>query len=112
VPQLKTSALEFAKDDDRIDVVYLELSKLFGAGLSKLQRIGAAIEDFRSSGKTVLANADFMSQQSYYLAAFADEAYLHPDGLLFLRGYGSFRTYYKDAIDLLRIDWNVFRRGS
>jgi len=41
-------ALEFAKDDDRIDVVYLELSKLFGAGLSKLQRIGAAIEDFRA----------------------------------------------------------------
>ena len=104
--------LEFAKDDDRIDVVYLELSKLFGAGLSKLQRIGAAIEDFRSSGKTVIANADFLSQQGYYLAAFADEAYLHPDGLLFLRGYGSFRTYYKDAIDLLRIDWNVFRVGT
>ena len=105
-------ALEFAKNDDRIDVVYFELSRLFGAGLSKLQRVGAAIEDFRSSGKTVLANADFMSQQSYYLAAFADEAYLHPDGLLFLRGYGRFQRYYKDAIDLLRIDWNIFRVGT
>ena len=104
--------LEFAKNDDRIDVVYLELSRLFGAGLSKLQRVGAAIEDFRSSGKTVLANADFMSQQGYYLAAFADEAYLHPDGLLFLRGYGRFQRYYKDAIDLLRIDWNIFRVGT
>jgi protease-4 len=105
-------ALEFAKNDDRIDVVYFELSRLFGAGLSKLQRVGAAIEDFRSSGKTVIANADFMSQQSYYLAAFADEAYLHPDGLLFLRGYGRFQRYYKDAIDLLRIDWNIFRVGT
>jgi protease-4 len=105
-------ALEFAKDDDRIDVVYLELSRLFGGGLSKLQRIGVAIDDFRSSGKTVLANADFMSQQSYYLAAYADEAYLHPDGLLFIRGYGSFKTYYKDVIDLLRIDWNIFRVGT
>ena len=105
-------ALEFAKNDDRIDVVYFELSRLFGAGLSKLQRVGAAIEDFRSSGKTVLANADFMSQQGYYLAAFADEAYLHPDGLLFLRGYGRFQRYYKEAIDLLRIDWNIFRVGT
>jgi len=105
-------ALAFAKDDDRIDVVYLELSRLFGGGLSKLQRIGTAIEDFRASGKTVLANADFMSQQSYYLAAYADEVYLHPDGLLFLRGFGSFKTYYKDVIDRLRIDWNIFRVGT
>ena len=105
-------ALEFAKDDDRIEVVYLELSRLLGGGLSKLQRIGAAIEDFRASGKTVLANADFMSQQSYYLAAYADEVYLHPEGLLFLRGYGRFQTYYKEAIDLLRIDWNIFRVGT
>ena len=29
--------LEFARDDDRIEVVYLELSSLLGAGLSKLQ---------------------------------------------------------------------------
>ena len=105
-------ALEFAKNDDRIDVVYLELTRLFGGGLSKLQHVGAAIEDFRSSGKTVIANADFMSQQSYYVAAFADEVYLHPDGMLFLRGYGRFQQYYKDAIDLLRIDWNIFRVGT
>lgn len=105
-------ALEFAKNDDRIDVVYLELTRLFGGGLSKLQHVGAAIEDFRSSGKTVIANADFMSQQSYYIAAFADEVYLHPNGMLFLRGYGRFQQYYKDAIDLLRIDWNIFRVGT
>jgi protease-4 len=105
-------ALEFAKNDDRIEVVYLELNRLFGAGLSKLQRVGAAIEDFRSSGKTVLASADFMSQQGYYLAAHADEVYMHPDGLLFFRGYGRFITYFKDAIDLLRIDWNIFRVGT
>jgi protease-4 len=105
-------ALEFAKDDDRIEVVYLELSSLLGAGLSKLQHLSAAIEDFRTSGKPVIAGADFLSQQGYYLAAHADEIYLHPDGILFLQGYGRFRNYYKDAIDLLRIDWNVFRVGT
>jgi protease-4 len=105
-------ALDFARDDDRIEVVYLELSKLFGSGLSKLQQVAAAIEDFKSSGKIVIANADFLNQQSYYLAAHADELYMHPDGLLLIRGYGGFRKYYKDAIDLLRIDWNVFRVGT
>ena len=105
-------ALEYAKDDDRIEVVYLELSSLLGAGLSKLQHLSAAIEDFKTSGKPVIASADFLSQQGYYLAAHADEVYLHPNGMLFLRGYGRFRNYYKDAIDLLRIDWNVFRVGT
>ncbi len=105
-------ALEFARDDDRIQVVYLELSSMAGGGLSKLRRIAKSIEGFRESGKTVVASADFMTQQAYYLAAHADEAYLHPDGILFLQGYGSYRNYYKDAIDLLRIDWNVFRVGT
>jgi protease-4 len=53
-----------------------------------------------------------MSQQAYFLAAHADEIYLHPDGAVMFRGYGRFSTYYKDAIDLLRIDWNVFRVGT
>jgi len=105
-------SLEYAKDDDRIEVVYLELSSLLGAGLSKLQHLSAAIEDFKTSGKPVIASADFLSQQGYYIAAHADEVYLHPNGILFLRGYGRFRNYYKDAIDLLRIDWNVFRVGT
>jgi len=105
-------ALDYAKDDERIEVVYLELSNVLGAGLSKLQHVATAIEDFKSSGKLVIANADFLGQQGYYLAAHADEIYLHPDGLLLMRGYGRFRNYYKDAIDLLRIDWNVFRVGT
>jgi len=105
-------ALAYAKNDDRIDLVYLELSGFLGAGLSKLQHIAAVIEDFKSSGKLVIANADFLSQQGYYLAAHADEVYLHPSGLLLIRGYGQYRNYYKDAIDMLRLDWNVFRVGT
>jgi len=105
-------ALAYAKDDDRIEVVYLELSSLIGGGLSKLQHLAVAIEDFKTSGKSVVASADFFTQQGYYIAAHADEVYLHPEGMLLLQGYGRFRTYYKDAIDLLRIDWNVFRVGT
>jgi protease-4 len=105
-------ALEFAKDDDRIEVVFLELSALMGAGLSKLQYVAGAIEDFRLSGKPVVASADFLNQQAYYLAAHADEVYLHPDGLVLINGYGAFRTYFRDAIELLRLDWNVFRVGT
>jgi protease-4 len=105
-------SLAYAKDDDRIQVVYLELSNMLGGGLSKTRRIAAAIDDFKTSGKPVIASADFFTQQSYYIAAHADEVYLNPEGILFMKGYGAFRNYFKDAIDMLRIDWNVFRVGT
>ena len=105
-------ALAFAKNDDRIDAVHLELSAVTGGGLSKLRRIGVAIEDFKQSGKPVVASADYFSQAGYYLAAHADELYMNPEGLVFLQGYGGFRSYYKEALDTLKVDWNIFRVGT
>ena len=105
-------ALEYAKDDDRIEAVHLELSAMGGTGLTKLQRIAEAVEDFKTSGKPVIASADFYTQHGYYVAAHADEVYTHPDGGVLLQGYGRFRTYFKDAIDLLKLDWNIFRVGT
>lgn len=104
--------LDHAADDDRIEVVHLELSAMGGAGLSKLQRVAEAMARFQETGKRIVASADFYSQQGYYLAAHADEVYMHPEGIVYLQGYGSWRNYFKDAIDLLRIDWNVFRVGT
>ncbi len=105
-------AIQAARDDDRIEVLVLDLDEMFGAGLSKLQTIGIAIEDFKTSGKKVIALGDAYSQNQYYLAAYADEIYMHPMGIVFMQGYGRFRIYYKEAIDKLGIDWNVFKVGE
>lgn len=105
-------ALEYASDDDRIGAVHIELSALGGAGLPKLQRIARAIEEFKASGKPVIASADFMTQQAYFIAAHADEVYLNPEGGILLQGYGRFRTYFADAIEKLRLDWNIFKVGT
>lgn len=105
-------ALEYASDDERIAAVHLELSGLGRAGLNKLQRVATAIDAFRESGKPVIASADIFAQPGYYLAAHADELYMHPEGIVFLQGYGGYRNYFRDAIEHLRIDWNVFRVGT
>jgi protease IV len=104
--------LHFARDDDRIKAVLLDLGSFSGGGLSKLQQIGAAIDEFRESGKPVIAVADAYGQPSYYLASRADQVYMHPEGFLMLRGYGIYQNYYKDAIDKLKIDWNIFKVGT
>ena len=104
--------LRFAKDDVRITAVVLDVSGLAAGGFSKLKRVSDALDDFRTSGKPVIATADYFFQGSYYLASHADEIYMHPDGAVLIYGFGAYLNYYKDAIDKLLIDWNVFRVGE
>lgn len=105
-------ALRLAADDDRIQAVVLLPDFLAGGGLSKLQTIGRALDEFRATGKPVIAMGSGFDQNQYYLAAHADEIYMHDFGLVLFEGYGYFRAYFADAIDKLNIDVNVFRVGK
>jgi protease-4 len=105
-------AVDHAAGDPRIQAIYLDLSKLKNAGLSKLQDIGAALKRFRESGKTIVAAADFYVQKHYYLAAHADRVYVHPMGGVLLTGFGIYQNYYKSALDKLLVQFHVYKVGS
>ena len=105
-------AITAAKTDERIKLIVLDLDQLDASGLSKLQEVGNALRDFRTSGKRVIAMGDSYSQPQYYVAAQAGEVYLDPMGEVQLHGFSYYRMYYKDAIDKLEVDSNVFRAGT
>jgi protease-4 len=105
-------AIDIAKTDNRIQGIVLDLGNLSGGGLSKLEEISTAIKSFRAAGKRVIAMGENYDKNQYYLAAHADEIYLDPHGLLFIDGYGYYRTFLKGAIDKLGVDVNVFRAGK
>lgn len=107
-----TDSLDAAAEDDRIKAVMLELDGLEGGGLSKLQAFAAALGKVRDAGKPIIAVGNSFTQDQYYLAAFADEIYLHELGVVYIDGYGYYRTYLKGVIDKLKIDLNVFRVGK
>ncbi|HEU4619445.1 MAG TPA: signal peptide peptidase SppA [Gammaproteobacteria bacterium] len=105
-------AIRAGKDDKRIKTLVLQLDGMSDGGLSKLQEIGAAIRDFKTSGKRVFAIGDGYNRDQYYLAAQADEVYLHPMGDVLVDGYSRFLPYYKDALQKLYIDYNVWTVGE
>jgi protease IV len=107
-----TDAIAAGKADSRIKLIVLDVDELGPSGLSKLQEIGAALRDFRASGKRVIAAGDSFSQSQYYLAAQAGEIYLDPMGEVAVTGFAYYRMYFKDAIDKLSVDLNVFRAGT
>ena len=104
--------IDFAKEDERVEVLVLDLRKMKGAGISKLQAIGAGLERFQSSGKQIFAFSDYFDQRQYYLAAHADKLYLSPMGGIMLHGFGLYRKYYKAALDKLKIQFHVFKAGT
>jgi protease IV len=105
-------AIRAAKDDGRIKALYLDLDDMSSAGMTKLRDLRAAIQDFKKSGKRVVAYSDRLMQPQYYLAAQADEVYLHPEGMVLLDGFGRWRNYYKEGLDRFGIEVHVFRVGE
>jgi protease IV len=105
-------ALRSARDDERIKAVVLDLDGLTGAGLSKLQEIAAELEQFKQSGKPVIAVGDGYTRDQYYLAAQADDVFMHPMGLVLVDGYSRFLPYFKSLLDKLYVDYNVWTVGE
>ncbi|MGB1015027.1 MAG: signal peptide peptidase SppA, partial [Nannocystaceae bacterium] len=104
--------IDAARKDDRVKVLVLDLSRLKGSGMSKLQDLRAPLQAFRETGRPIIATADSYSQAAYYLAAHADEVYLHDLGEVEMVGLSRFRTYFRDALDKLEIEWHIFRVGK
>ena len=106
------AVLDAAARDTRIERVVLILDEFRGGGLASLHEVASALERFKASGKQVVAWGTGYDQRSYYLAAHANEVFLHPLGVAMLEGFGRYRNYYKDALDRLGIQVNVLRVGT
>jgi protease-4 len=105
-------AIDVARTDDRIAAIHLDVSKLQAASMSKLQDVGSALRRFRDSGKPVIASSHLYTQRGYFLASHADRVYLAPMGGVLLTGLGIYQTYFKEALDRLRVQVHVFKVGD
>ena len=105
------AVLDAAARDPQISRVVLVLDEMGSAGLATLRELGAAVERVRGAGKPVVAWAESYTQGQYFLAAHADEVYMHPSGALLIRGLGGTRGYYKDLLDKLGVKINTFQAG-
>lgn len=105
-------AVRRAKDDDRIIRLVIDPTYLGRIGLASQLELEAAIEDFKGSGKPVIALADNLGQQQYFLAAMADEIWLNPEGMVWIDGFSAYRQFYREGLDKLEVEVNLFRVGK
>ncbi|MGE5624746.1 MAG: signal peptide peptidase SppA [Bacillota bacterium] len=105
-------AIHNAAGDKRIKALVLETDELTGAGLADLTDIARAVREFKKTGKPVFALGSAYVQSQYYLASLADTVFVHPQGAVFLHGFGIYQPYFKDALDKFGVEVNVFRVGK
>ena len=107
-----TDSIRAAAKDKRIPVLAIDLEKFDGAGQPILEELARAIREFRASGKKVIAYGTELTQDKYYVASQADEIYVDPMGFVLIDGFDRYRMFFKQALDKLGVDINVFRVGA
>lgn len=104
--------IEQAKTDDRVAGMMLDLQDFWSAGPAQLQELGAALNRFKESGKPMLAYGMWFEQDSYYLAAHADEVILAEGGTVWLEGFAVYQNYFAEALKSLKVNIHVFKAGE
>ena len=105
-------AITLAAGDPRIKAILLDLDSFAGGGLANLEAAGRALQAFRATGKPVFAYATAYTDDSYYLAAHASQAWVNPLGGVYVTGPGGSGLYLKGLLDKLKVDVEVFRVGT
>lgn len=105
------SSIKKAKANDDIKGIYIEAGALM-ANYATLQEIRNALDDFRKSGKWIVAYGDFYTQGAYYVASVADKVYINPKGIVDWHGIGAQTMFYKDFMAKFGVKWEVVKVGT
>jgi protease-4 len=107
------SKIMSAATDSRIKGMFIEPSYI-QTNYPALTEIGKAINEFKKSGKPVVAYGDMFSQADYLLASYADQIFMEPSASagLILEGVSANLMFYKELFDKLGIKMQIMQSGE
>jgi protease-4 len=104
-------AITAAKTDNDIKGISI-LNDESSLGLAQSKELREALNDFKKSGKFVMAYANNYSQKEYYLNSVANTIYLNPVGDLDFKGLSTEVMFFKDFQEKSGIKMEVIRHGK
>ncbi|MEZ4269177.1 MAG: S49 family peptidase [Myxococcota bacterium] len=94
-------ALDAMSRDDDVSALFIQLGA--APGWAQCWELRRAIKTLRDAGKKVIVHTAGADMRAMYLASAADRIWLHPVGLLDLRGLSVTRTYLAGLLEKLGI---------
>lgn len=106
-------AIEQATKDDRIQGIFLDGRKAgTNNGYATLTEIREALQQFRATGKQIVAYDNDLSESDYFLTSVADRVILNPMASLQMNGLASQQTFFAEALKKYGVGVQVIRVGS
>ena len=103
--------LHHAKTDSAVKGLYIKADNNPN-GYATSEELIRAVEDFKASGKTVIAYGETISQKAYYIASAANKIYCHPAGGVEWDGLSVDLYFVKSLLDRLEIQPQIFYAGK
>jgi protease-4 len=105
------NAIEKAKTDHDIKGISI-LNNDSELGIAQSKSLRDALENFKKSGKFVMAYANSFSQKEYYLNSVANTVYINPAGDFDFKGLSAEIMFFKDFQDKTGVKMEVIRHGK
>ncbi|MGF1637712.1 MAG: signal peptide peptidase SppA [Cyclobacteriaceae bacterium] len=106
------NAIKNAKTDDKIEGILLEAPMVM-AGYATAEDIRNSLEDFKESGKFLIAYSEYYSEGAYFLSSIADTIITNPDyGMVEFIGLSSTMPFFKGTLQKLEVEPYIFRVGD
>lgn len=106
------AAIKKAKNNENIKGIYIEGGATAFDSPATAQQIRDALEDFKKSGKWIIAYADQYMQASYYVASVADSLFLNKTGLIDFKGMGGKSYYMTGLYEKVGVKYQCTRVGK
>lgn len=103
--------IEHASENKKIKGIVIENTSV-SIGQASLLSLIQSLEKFKESGKFIYSYSDTHTQSSYMLCSVADSMFLNPQGMIDIRGYGAAIPFYKNMLDKVGIEMDIFYAGD
>ncbi len=80
--------------------------------MATLKEVRDILNDFKTSGKFIIAYSETLNQTAYYIASVSDEIYVYPEANVEFLGLSSELAFFKNAIDKLGVDVQIIRGSN
>ncbi|MBI2723092.1 MAG: signal peptide peptidase SppA [Bacteroidetes bacterium] len=103
--------IKLAAADKNIKGIYLDLKNISG-GYANISELRNAFIQFKKSGKFLYCYSEVYGQREYYLASAASKVFINPQGALEFKGLSMNLMFFKNALEKMGVDLQVFRHGK
>ena len=105
------ASIQKAADNAYIKGIYLEAGNITASPAST-EEIRNALLRFKETGKFIVSYGGNYTETDYYICSVADKVILNPQGLVDWHGLASQTIYFKDLLEQLGIEMEVFKVGT